>query len=106
MGAFLYHWSYEPDNWIEYTALGDFHASEIPFVYHNALPLNFWDSKDDKMSKQVQQYWLSYAASTDGIPRGPLAWPAYNESTLLNIRLDLPSTVDSIIAAMFAKPFG
>ena len=94
--AFVYHWSYLPANWIEYTALGDFHASELFFVYHNALPLNFWSAKDNRMSEVVQQYWLSYAsdASAHPTPRGAVAWPTYNATRKLNLRLDLPTTVE------------
>jgi para-nitrobenzyl esterase len=96
--VFLYQFSYAL-SWLEAVVLGDYHSSELNFVFANAWPpiLHTFSSADLNMSAAFTAFWTNHAGSGDPNKGGnsvPLAWPRYEEATDVSIRLALPlSTV-------------
>ena len=83
--ARLYRFSY-PIRWFDSTELGmrDYHASELPFVFHMAYPpLHTFNADDDAMSAAFEWYWgafahggnSSVAARGSAAARRPASWP-------------------------------
>jgi carboxylesterase type B len=81
------------------------HASDVPFVFHNFA--NFTPSADEvDLSDQMLAYWTNFVkhgnvngdASAQGA-RGPslMPWPVFDESTRLDMRLHIPTEVESTL---------
>jgi len=93
--VYMYHWAYHGD-FIEDPILGDYHSSEIEFVFDNAWPpeIHQFSPRDQAMSDIMGQYWTNFAKSLS--PNGPVitnvTWPLYN-ATGLNIVLEYPPTI-------------
>jgi para-nitrobenzyl esterase len=98
--AWLYHFEFPMDNPL-YPLLGNFHASELGFVFGSWLsPF----SKSHDMSASFQRYWGNLANSGDvnvdsgaqlneyqGTPSTTF-WPNHNSSTDFNIVMDIPTS--------------
>jgi len=100
--TYLYHWTFLADNWIDNRFLGDLHSAEIQFVYGNAWPpvVHWFNQRDLDMVSATQNYWLSMALHGDpNALGGNVAWPAYNTSQSVNIRLDQPVFQESDYSA-------
>ena len=72
------------------------HGAEIPFVFDNYA--NFSATADElAMSADMLEYWSSFAKTGDPNAGGKaaLAWPAFNGTDRLNIRLSIPTAVES-----------
>lgn len=99
--AFLYHFTY-PIHWVEGGLLGDYHASELAFVWGNPWPaiVHAFNSKDRTMSDSFQRFWGNMAHH--GTPNGNLSdataaaaagrvwWPRHNSSDDMSIVMDVP----------------
>ena len=92
MPIHLYQFTYDLD-WIEYPLLGDYHTSEIDFVFGNQWPPilhGFYKKSDYELSAAMGTYWTSMAAS--GTPnavvvakRGPVPyWSPFGHAALSN----------------------
>lgn len=77
--AYVYHYTFLPDNWIDDQLLGDYHSAELEYVFGNAWPpvVHNFDARgqlphrtkeeltiaiffsDKKMVDAMQRYWLS-----------------------------------------------
>jgi len=60
--VFLYQFAFDYGG-PEYKLLGDFHASELQFVWGNAFPplTGIWDKRHQQMSDIIEQYWANMA---------------------------------------------
>ena len=94
--SWLYHFVMPLRNWIEYPLLGDYHISELAFVFGNEWPAVLHDFTEDerKLSNAMQYYW-SNLAKTGDVNLGDseteyLHWPMFNKSSAMNINLDYP----------------
>ena len=81
-------WTYQFDatlNSPEYHTFGDYHASEIPYVFEE--PNQYWNETDHKLAKVLSGYWSSMASK--GFPEceGCAQWSDY--------KADLSSQSDS-----------
>lgn len=92
----LYHFVYKLD-FIEGALLGDYHASELVFVFDNQWPIILHDfsDKDKNMAASFGHYWTNMAIhGTPNDVTSPLNWPAYNQTTDININMDVPLSVN------------
>ena len=77
--------------------LGDFHSSELPFVFGNEWPpiIGAFDEDDSKLSEAMGTYWTNMARwgqpshANDGQPD----WPRYNASADISMTLAAPLEV-------------
>jgi len=96
--GYMYHWTYKGD-WIEDPILGDYHSSELPFVFDNAWPplIHAFTERDQQMASIMGQYWTNFAKTFN--PNVPvtwasnLTWPLYTPDIGLNIVLEMPPTI-------------
>lgn len=73
------------------------HMMEVPFVFHNSA--NYTFAPDEMtLSEQMLAYWTSFAKSSDPNNAGAssVAWPAYNGTAKMNLKLSNPITVESV----------
>jgi para-nitrobenzyl esterase len=87
--SWLYHFEFPLENPL-YTLFGNFHASELGFVFDTWVnPL----SKESKeMSNIFQKYWGNFANNGDVNGGGNTIWPHHNKTGDYNIVLDVPSS--------------
>jgi len=115
--AWLYHWWYKGD-WIEDLFLGDYHTAELEFVWNNAWPpfIHMFSDNDAKMADTVDTYWTNlihyhnpngpematsgdhrtHSSSKPNSPflRGQLYWPRWDASSMNDMILALPTSVE------------
>jgi len=94
--VYYYQFSYELD-WIEYLLLGDYHSSELDFVFNNQWPpiLHDFSANDQNVSDTMTLYWTNFAAGGDpnypySSDTPPIVWPEYDNEADVNIQLELP----------------
>ena len=60
--TYIYHFAY-PLDWIEGHWVGDYHTSELPFVFGNPWPVgvHHFTAKDKYISNLMETYWTSMA---------------------------------------------
>ena len=92
----LYHFNYKLD-WLEGPVLGDYHTSELSFVWDNQWPplLHDFTDADQEMSNAFTLFWTNLARG--GSPNSaavPLQWPEYTfpsgNQADSNLNLQLP----------------
>ena len=79
---------------LAYALLGDFHSSELPFVFANEWPplIGTFTPADRALSDAVQTLWSNLAATgspNQGAPP-PVAWPKYSTAADQNLVLAPP----------------
>ena len=71
------------------------HASEIPFVFSNYANYSSIVRPDERaMSDALGAYWTAFIRRGDpnaGAAAGAVAWPRYNASQRLNLRVAAPT---------------
>ena len=95
--SWLYHFEFPLRGVAEiaYDVLGNFHASELGFVFGTWVG---YDKESQAMSHAFQRYWGNLATSLDvnvgGAGReggaGDVFWPHHNRTSDFNIVLDMP----------------
>eukprot|EP01006_Ploeotia_vitrea_P024684 TRINITY_DN57499_c0_g1_i1.p1 TRINITY_DN57499_c0_g1~~TRINITY_DN57499_c0_g1_i1.p1 ORF type:complete len:595 (+),score=279.30 TRINITY_DN57499_c0_g1_i1:3-1787(+) len=98
--VFLYRFRY-PLDWPEYKMLGNYHTSELCFVWDNQWPILIHDfsARDRQMADTFNTFWGNFAHSHN--PNGANAtaatdsWPAFTRSNEDNIILNVPTSVES-----------
>lgn len=72
--------------WSTYPVLGDYHSSEVPFVFDNPTKAHFFNAACKNLSAAMQTYWTSMSIAQE--PNGPqakasslLEWPTYTQGT-------------------------
>jgi len=97
--AYMYHFTYKGD-WIDQALLGDYHASELFFVWPNEWPpiVHAYTARDRTMSDTFTKYWANVAwyaqpnGKNDTAPGIP--WPAFEWGMKKNIVMDVPARVE------------
>jgi len=95
--TYLYQFDYKPD-WLDFKIGGNYHLSELYFVFGNAWPTPFVHrfSKDDKeMVKIMGDYFANFAKNNVPTQDGGAEWPMYTIETDQHMNLDYPSDVRS-----------
>jgi len=107
--AYLYHFTY-PEHWLENKVLGEYHSSELTFVFGNKLPFFYhhWNKDDYAMKALIQGYWTTFAKTHDPNPATEaldagnftqgVHWPAWASAADeggANIYLDVVPTTDT-----------
>lgn len=98
--AWLYHFEFPLEN-VLYPLLGNFHVSELGFVFNTWV--NQLSSKSRQMSATFQRYWGNLVNTGDVNGGGggggrvessasTTFWPHHNASTDFNIVLDIPAS--------------
>jgi len=89
--TYLYHFAHRSISW---PGGGSAHAAELPFVFGN-LASEKKTASYRALSHAMMTYWTQFAKTgnpnTDGLPD----WPQYQESTDLNIVLDMEIGTES-----------
>ena len=109
VATYQYFFQYKLDGLLGdvlYSLLGDYHASELPFVFNHAWPpvVSSWSHTDQEMAATFNAYWKNFAYHGD--PNGPpgarsprdgnvVPWPRYNRTTDLTMLLDVPAEVQA-----------
>ena len=96
--VYLYRFSYAI-HWIEeLLGLGDYHSSELAFVWDNQWPplVHAFNDDDATIADAFGNYWssMAYTGNPNDIT-SPLPWPQYNASTDLNLEIALPFAVNA-----------
>jgi len=96
--VYLYQFTYLGD-WIEDPLLGDYHSSELEFVWDNAFPpiIHAFSARDTTMANTFGTYWTNFAKSHNpNTPaKPPLTWPQYEKSSDLNMVLKETPVIQS-----------
>jgi len=98
--TFLYYFTFVSPNWIDQWLFGDYHSSELEFVYDNPWPplIHNFDNDDKEMAATFGHYWTTFAKSGKSpnqpalsLARDVLFWPSYNLSvrSLMNMKIPL-----------------
>jgi carboxylesterase type B len=107
--TYLYAFTFVAPNWIDQWILGDYHSSELEYVYSNPWPplVHIFDSEDIMMADAMGTYWTQFAASGNS-PNTPISsgfsansklmrrlrdnfqWPVYNDSVRAYMNLTIP----------------
>ena len=102
--SWLYHFVLPTKNFPQYDLLGNYHSSELSFVFGNQLPFNAFNEDEKKMNSAFQFYWSNLAKTGDvnGVSQRSkeesfLDWPEYNSTTELNMNMDWPLDVQKYL---------
>jgi para-nitrobenzyl esterase len=68
--------------------LGAYHASEIPYVFHNLnLVTRPYEDADRKLSDLMSSYWVNFATTGDPNGEGLPKWPVYRQKSDIALEL-------------------
>lgn len=93
--TYLYQFSADLSNWLEYGSLGNYHMSELFFVWRNQWPplLHDFNSDEWQLADTFSAYWGNYAY-TGNPNQGPLqpstVWPLYTAAGDANVQIEVP----------------
>jgi len=94
--VFLYHFTYKGD-FIEDPLLGDYHSSELPFVFDNPWPpiIHHFSQNDATMADTFGAFWSNMVHYQT--PNGnnmtepvPVYWPPFTMPNPLNVIMEVP----------------
>jgi len=97
--AFLYQFTYDP-GWIDVDILGEYHSTEIDFVYDNPWPqpIHYFNTAGQAVSDMMGYYWANMAGlqTPNQVPQknGYLVWPQYNTLEEPMIDIDYPPSIE------------
>jgi len=99
VATYLYHFTYIAPGWQDQWLLGDYHGSELEFVFNNAWPPpeRVFSPQDKFVVGALTAYWdnMAFSLGSPNTPGAiPLQWPRYNpvDESILNVRL--PFVID------------
>jgi len=96
----MYQFTYELHYPIDPT-LGDYHSSELNFVFDNAWPLDgnlrLWNATDQEMAETFGVYWsnLVHNMNVMGQESTPRFWPNYDAVNQQDIMMDVPTSLEA-----------
>jgi para-nitrobenzyl esterase len=95
LGAWQYHFTYEYHHPFEYIELGDYHTSELKYVWDHVRSV-FDYPNDSKMVTSFNYYWTNLATSLD--PNKPadksqINWTTYDSSHDNFINMTVPTSI-------------
>lgn len=78
-------------------SLGSFHGLELGFVFHTVsnVKLATISKKENKLADKMVGYWSNFAKTGDPNDKKLPKWPAYNNSTDMNIVLNAKIKTDT-----------
>eukprot|EP00054_Salpingoeca_dolichothecata_P017906 m.108689 g.108689 ORF g.108689 m.108689 type:complete len:538 (+) comp22643_c1_seq1:56-1669(+) len=102
--VYLYQFNADLRPWIDYDIAGDYHASELPFVFDHQWPPILHEFNEDKklLAEGMTTYWTNMAKVGNPnyeLPSHVINWPAFNTSTDLNMYLKIPFEVGTHLNA-------
>eukprot|EP00455_Lapot_gusevi_P000785 TRINITY_DN1034_c0_g1_i5.p2 TRINITY_DN1034_c0_g1~~TRINITY_DN1034_c0_g1_i5.p2 ORF type:complete len:206 (-),score=81.39 TRINITY_DN1034_c0_g1_i5:95-712(-) len=98
--AYLYHFTYKGD-WIDDWLLGDYHSSELEYVFDNQWPplIHTFSQNDQAMADTFGYYWTNFAKylNPNGLSSNSTQaqWPVYTRDADLNLVMEVPSSVQT-----------
>jgi len=97
--SWMYHFDYV-DHWPGYPYLGDYHSSELNFVFDNWWPhdLKPWNATDQKVADTFGIYWsnMVWNHNTNGPKEAvPLTWPYWDPQNEQGLMITVPVSVES-----------
>eukprot|EP00049_Salpingoeca_infusionum_P010555 m.182680 g.182680 ORF g.182680 m.182680 type:complete len:554 (+) comp14674_c0_seq3:190-1851(+) len=103
VSTYMYQFNYEMSNWIDYDLLGDYHTSELSFVFDNEWPpiVHTFGPKERRMSDVFTSYWTNMArfgAPNYNLNKDQQNWPVFEESKELSMNMIVPVKVDAKLA--------
>lgn len=96
--VYLYQFTHDLKGWPEYKLFGDYHTSELDFVFDNAWPIGVhrFTEDDKKMASTFGMYWSNLAKGKDpnySLDPNALYWPKYSTSVDSNMNLRVPTNI-------------
>jgi len=88
-------------NWVDQWLLGDYHSSELEYVFDNPWPpiVHVFDEADKTMAATLGGYWTNLAYSGSSPNQGPTSnlqlWPPYNPAKEAIMNMRVPTQVDN-----------
>ena len=74
--------------WPQHPEFGAFHTGEIPYVFNNLDELDRpWEPIDRTVADQISSYSVRFAVTGDPGGKGLAAWPAFDASKPVTMRL-------------------
>lgn len=100
--TYLYQFSYKL-RWPEALLFGDYHSSELNFVFRNEWPpiIHTFDADDTTVVNAFTAYWANFAHNPSGGDPNtgpftpPQVWPAYDAVADVNMQFELPFSLTS-----------
>jgi len=103
MPAYQYRFVY-PGDWVDMASQGDYHASELAFVFGNAWPplVHIFSNNDAAVAASFGTYWTNFAKGHDPNGNGTQPnWPLFSDGTGTEYyqKIDDPPATDSNLLA-------
>jgi para-nitrobenzyl esterase len=104
--TYLYIFTFESPNWPDEWILGDYHSSELEFVFNNPWPplIHYFDTDDQIMANTFGSYWTTFAATKNPNgynnnngknnklnSQGFMNWAKYNSSVKAYMEMNVPT---------------
>jgi len=83
-----YQFIYKGEWWLD-TPLGDFHASELVYLFDNYEVIHF-SPKDKKMSADLKNYWTNFAKTSNPNGVGVANWTQWDSKSKVHKVLNQP----------------
>jgi para-nitrobenzyl esterase len=97
---FMYQFTYDPPGWIDVDILGEYHSSEIEFVYDNPWPpiVHEFNSDGEAVASMMGYYWanMAFFLSPNQNPQknGYPVWPLFSPAEEPLLRIDYPPEIE------------
>ena len=97
--VFMYQFNFAMKNWIDWQVAGNYHSSELAFVFDNEWPpiVHEFNDAERRMSDSFTLYWSNMAkhhTPNHNLTTDQAHWPAYSPSSGRSwVSMDVPTTV-------------
>eukprot|EP00055_Hartaetosiga_balthica_P006490 m.20346 g.20346 ORF g.20346 m.20346 type:complete len:548 (-) comp5243_c0_seq1:28-1671(-) len=98
VSGYSYQFNMHLGNWIDYDILGNYHTSELSFVFDNQWPplVHDFDEKEKRMADTFTLYWTNLAKFGDpnhNLGKDQAVWPRFTSGNEYYVNMDVPVTV-------------